>query len=156
MFAPGDVAREVVAEAVRAAGAVTSSEEWSFVAVDSPAARRRVAVAATGTDHGFGAAPILIVPCVRVAGSTSTPRTEDAVLLTAGAAIRTLGVALHSQLVGWSWDPDLPIDAEGLRAALALGEEWRPLGVVAVGRMPEGGATRPRPPDPTDALDWRA
>ena len=84
---------------------------------------------------------ILIVPCVRVAGRvTSRPRTEEATFLSAGAVIRTLVVALHAQLVGWSWDPDLPFDADGARAALALGEDWRPLGIVAVGPMPEGGA----------------
>jgi len=76
-------------------------------------------------------------------------------MLSAGAAIRGLAIALHAQGVGWSWDPSRPFDADATRAALALGEDWRSLGIVAVGRMPEGAASRPRPPDPVDALDWR-
>ena len=157
VFAPGEVSPESVEEAVRAAAAIHASEEWSFVALRSPAARRRLAVAATGTDELLRGGGILIVPCIRVAGGrTPAPRTEEAVLLSAGAVIRTLVVALHAQHVGWSWDPNLPFDADGARASLTLGEDWRPLGVVAVGPMPEGGVSRPRPPmDPTHALDRR-
>jgi nitroreductase len=69
--------------------------------------------------------------------------------------IRGLAVALHAQRIGWSWNPSPRFDAHALRGALALGEDWRPVAVVAVGRRPEGVASRPRPPDPTDALDWR-
>jgi coenzyme F420-0:L-glutamate ligase / coenzyme F420-1:gamma-L-glutamate ligase len=157
VFGPGKVSPGIVEEAVRAASAVGTSEEWSFVGLVSPAARRRLLVAATGRDNVLVSAPTLIVPCIRVAGGrTSAPRTEAAILLSAGAVIRTLVVALHAQLAGWSWDPDLPFDADEARASLALGEDWRPLGVVGVGPMPEGGASRPRPPmDPTRALDPR-
>jgi coenzyme F420-0:L-glutamate ligase/coenzyme F420-1:gamma-L-glutamate ligase len=150
-FGPGEVSREIVEDAVGAACAVPLVGEWSFVALDSPAARRRV-LAAAGADDVLRAAPILLVPCVRVQAEGS----EEAVLLSAGAAIRTLTVALHAQRVGWSWDPNRPFDTARVRVALALGEGWRPLGVVAVGPVPEGGASRPRPPvDPSDALDWR-
>jgi hypothetical protein len=54
--------------------------------------------------------------------------------------IRGLAVALHAQGLAWSWDPNDSLDAGTTRAALALGEDWRPLAIVAVGRMPEGGA----------------
>ena len=150
-FGPGQVSRAIVEAAVGAACAVPPVGEWSFVALDSPVARRRL-VAAAGADDVLRAAPIMILPCVRVSAETS----EATILLSAGAAIRTLVVALHAQHVGWSWDPRAPFDAEGARAALAIGEGWRPLGIVAVGPLPEGGASRPRPPAvPTDALDWR-
>jgi coenzyme F420-0:L-glutamate ligase/coenzyme F420-1:gamma-L-glutamate ligase len=150
-FGPGDVSREIVENAVEAACAVLPPGDWLMAAVDSPAARRRLFAAATGADDPIREAPTLIVVCARI----STESSEEAILLSAGAAIRGLGVALHGQRVGWSWDPNEPFDANAARAALALGEDWRPLGIVAVGRMPEGGASRPRPPDPTDALDWR-
>ena len=141
VFGPGEVSPGIVEEAVHAASAVRSSGEWSFVVVSSPVARRRLALAATGTDEVIHGASILIVPCLRVRGSvTSRPSTEEAVLLVAGAVIRTLVVALHAQHVGWSWDPNLPFDADGARTSLALGEDWRPLGIVAVGPMPVGGA----------------
>ena len=139
---------------MRAAAAVHTSGEWSFVVVSSPVARRRLAVAATGADEVLHGASILIVPCIRVTrGVTSRPTTEEAVLLVAGAVIRTLVVALHAQHVGWSWDPNLPFDASGARTSLALGEDWRPLGIVAVGPVPEGGASPPLPPiDPMRAF----
>jgi coenzyme F420-0:L-glutamate ligase / coenzyme F420-1:gamma-L-glutamate ligase len=157
VFGPGQVPPEILEEAVRAASAVHTSEDWSFVALSSPAAQRRLAVPATGTDEALRRGSILIVPCLRVAGGrTSARRTEEAVLLSAGAVIRTLVVALHAQHVGWSWDPNLPFDANGARESLALGEDWRPMGIVTVGPMPEGGASRARPPmDPTRALDRR-
>ena len=83
---------------------------------------------------------MLIVPCVSVAGvRTSSPQTEASILLVAGAAIRTLVIALHAQgLASW-WDPERRLDVDAARTALALGPEQRPLGIVAVGRMPEGG-----------------
>ncbi len=142
VFGPGEVSLEIVEEAVRAATAVHTSGEWSFVVVSSPVARRRLAVAATGTDEVLHGASILIVPCIRVTGggATSRSRTEEPVLLSAGAVVRTLVVALHAQHVGWSWDPNLPFDADGARTSLALGEDWRPMGIVAAGPMPEGGA----------------
>jgi coenzyme F420-0:L-glutamate ligase/coenzyme F420-1:gamma-L-glutamate ligase len=139
VFGPGEVSREVVEEAVRAASAVPSAWEWSFVALESSATRRRLLVAATGPDDVLSAAPTLIVPCVRATEDGS----EDAILLSAGAAIRTLAVALHSQLVGWSWDPNRLFDADAARAALALGKGWRPLGVIGVGPMPAGGPDGP-------------
>jgi coenzyme F420-0:L-glutamate ligase/coenzyme F420-1:gamma-L-glutamate ligase len=150
-FGPGEVPREIVEDAVRDATAVPPAGRWSFVAVDSPAARRRV-LAAAGADDVLQAAPTLLVPCV----SGSVDSSDEALLLAAGAAIRTLVIALHAQRIGWSWDPSRAFDAEGARAALALGEGWRPLGIVAVGPIPEGKASRPRPRvDPARSLDRR-
>jgi coenzyme F420-0:L-glutamate ligase/coenzyme F420-1:gamma-L-glutamate ligase len=151
VFGPGDVSREIVENAVSAAWAVLPSEEWSMVAVDSPTARRRVVLATARADDPSRAATTLIVVCARI----SAERSEEAILLSAGAAIRGLAVALHARGVGWSWDPNGSFDADATRAALALSEDWRPVGIVAVGRIPEGGVSRPGPPDPTDALDWR-
>jgi coenzyme F420-0:L-glutamate ligase/coenzyme F420-1:gamma-L-glutamate ligase len=149
MFGPGDVSREIIEHAVGAACAMFPAGDWSMVAVDSPAARRRLVVATEAGDPSR-AAPTLIAVCARIPA-----RSEEAIMLSAGAAIRGVAIALHAQGLAWSWDPSRPFDAEATRAALALGEDWRPVGIVAVGRMPEGGASRPRRPDPTDALDWR-
>jgi len=150
LFGPGDISREIVENAVSAACAVFPAGDWSIVAVDSGTARHRLLVA-TEADHPIRSAPTLLVVCARI----SPRRSEEAILLSAGAAIRGLGVALHAQGVAWSWDPDRRFDADATRASLALGEGWRPLGIVAAGRIAEGGASRPRPPDPTDALDRR-
>jgi coenzyme F420-0:L-glutamate ligase/coenzyme F420-1:gamma-L-glutamate ligase len=148
-FGPGEVSRDIVEIAVAAAVAAAPPGDWSIVAVDSPAARRRLAISTSASDSPR-TAPTLLVVCARTASVGS----EEAALLSAGAVIRGLTVALHAQGVGWSWDPNTSLDAKATRAALALGGDWRPLGIVAVGRMREGGASRPRPPDPTDAIDW--
>jgi nitroreductase len=148
VFGRGDVAPDALEEAVRAAAAIPLMGEWSFVTLESPVARHRLLATMTERDHGLGAAPILIVPCVRVAGHRTSARGEEAILLSAGAAIRTLVVALHARLLGWWWDPAQRFDADEVRAALALKEDWRPVGIGAVGSMQEGGASRPRPPTP--------
>jgi coenzyme F420-0:L-glutamate ligase/coenzyme F420-1:gamma-L-glutamate ligase len=138
-FGPGDVPQDLVEEAVRAASGIPPAGGWTFVALTSAAARRRL-LSVVG-DAALRSAPMLIVPCVRVAGGrTAAPRTEASILLAAGAAIRTLVIALHAQGLGSWWEPDLRMDADGARAALALGTDRRPLGIVAVGPMPEGGA----------------
>jgi coenzyme F420-0:L-glutamate ligase/coenzyme F420-1:gamma-L-glutamate ligase len=134
-FGPGEVSRDVVENAVAAACAAAPPGDWSVVAVDSPAARRRLVISAAA-DASPRSAPTLLVVCARTASETS----ELAALLSAGAVIRGLAVALHAQGLAWSWDPNDSLDAGTTRAALALGEDWRPLAIVAVGRMPEGGA----------------
>jgi coenzyme F420-0:L-glutamate ligase/coenzyme F420-1:gamma-L-glutamate ligase len=141
-FGPGDVPPDLVEEAVRAASGVPSAGASTFVVLTSAAARRRLlSVVGEPTDGALRSAPMLIVPCVEESrGRTSAPRTEAAILLAAGAAIRTLAVALHAQGLGSWWDPDLRLDADGARAALALDPDRRPLGIVAVGPMPEGAA----------------
>jgi coenzyme F420-0:L-glutamate ligase/coenzyme F420-1:gamma-L-glutamate ligase len=136
VFGPGEVPRDVVESAVAAACAAAPPGDWSIVAVDSPAARRRLAMSAPAADGSLRTAATLLVVCAR----TATEASEQAALLSAGAVIRGLAVALHAQGVGWSWDPNRSFDAESTRQALALGEDWHPLGIVAVGRMPKGGA----------------
>jgi coenzyme F420-0:L-glutamate ligase/coenzyme F420-1:gamma-L-glutamate ligase len=132
-FGAATVPRELVEEAVRAAGAAPSAGDWSIVVLDSAASRRRLLAAAIEADDTLRSAPILLVPCVRPAAGTS----ERSILLAAGATIRTLAVALHAQGLAWSWDPSLVLDTERTGAALALEGGWRPLGVVAVGAPPE-------------------
>ena len=108
----------------------------SFVAVDSTAGRRRLLAVVEDPDDALRTAPVLIIPCVGTALGTSEPAT----LLTAGAAIRSLLLALHAQDLAWSWDPGRLLDPDRVRAALTLDPERRPIGVVAVGPIPEGGA----------------
>ena len=108
----------------------------SFVAVDSTAGRRRLLAAVEDPDDALRTAPVLIVPSVSAAPGTS----EQATLLTAGAAIWSLVVALHAQDLAWSWHPGLVLDPERVRAALTLDPGRRPIGVVAAGPMPAGGA----------------
>jgi coenzyme F420-0:L-glutamate ligase/coenzyme F420-1:gamma-L-glutamate ligase len=141
-FGPGDVARELVEEAVRAADA-SSSADSSFVVLDSAAARRRLLAVVIDADDALRSAPVLIVPCVRVsAGAPEAGALEEGVLLAGGATIRSLVLALHAQGVAWSWRVDRHVDPDGTRAALTLDAGWRPLGIVAVGPPPDTSPER--------------
>jgi coenzyme F420-0:L-glutamate ligase / coenzyme F420-1:gamma-L-glutamate ligase len=132
----GDVPRALLEDAIAVASAPLGAAACSFVAVDSTAARRRLLAVVEDPDDPLRTAPVLIVPCVGGALGASEPAT----LLTAGAAIRSLLVALHAQGLAWSWDPGRVLDPGRVRAALALDPDRRPIGVVAVGPMPEDGA----------------
>jgi coenzyme F420-0:L-glutamate ligase/coenzyme F420-1:gamma-L-glutamate ligase len=135
-FGSGDVPRALLEDAMAVGSEPHGAAACSFVAVDSTAARRRLLAVVEDPDDALRTAPVLIVPCVGAALGTL----GQATLLTAGAAIRSLLVALHAQGLAWSWDPRLVLDQNRARAALTLDPDRCPIGVVAVGPMPEGGA----------------
>ncbi len=135
-FGAGEVSRELLEDAIVAAGSDPGAARCSFVVVDSAAARRRLLAVAPEIDEPLRSAPVLVVPCV----PTSARPPEAATLLTAGAAIRSLVIALRGHGLAWAWDPDRAPDADRARATLALDPDLRPIGIVAVGRMPVGGA----------------
>ena len=134
-FGSGDVPRILLEEAMAVASASPGGAECSFVAVDSTAARRRLLAVVEEPDEALRSAPVLIVPCVGPALVTS----ESATLLIAGAAIRSLVVALRALGLAWAWDPGRIFDPDLVHAALTLDPDRRPIGIVAVGPMPEGG-----------------
>ena len=175
-FGAGDVPREAVEEAVRAACTAPAphhTRPWSFSAIWSPAAKRRLlgAIAeawrgdlrADGTpeatierriarsDAVLGAAPVLIVPWVRFEGAHPYADAERAhaeqemFLLSGGAAIQNLLLALSAQGFASCWISSTLFCQEESRAALGMSEEWFALGTVAAGPMPAGTAS-PRPP----------
>lgn len=156
---------------------------WVFVALDTAPAKRallamiadawREDLRADGTpedviarriarsDEVLGRAPTLIVPFVRFDGAHPYPDTErkdaerEMFLLSGGAAIQTLLLALHAQHVASCWISSTLFCQEETRAALGMDEGWYALGTVACGPMPEGGASRPRPPfELDDVLRW--
>jgi coenzyme F420-0:L-glutamate ligase / coenzyme F420-1:gamma-L-glutamate ligase len=114
------------------------------------------------SDAVLGAAPVLIVPWVSFEGSHRYPDDERATaeqtmfLLSGGAAIQTLLLALHAQGVASCWISSTLFCQDETRDALGMDERWTALGTVACGPMPEGGAPRPRPPfDPWSYADVR-
>ena len=175
-FGAGDVPREAVEEAVRAACTAPAphhTRPWSFSAIWSPAAKRRLlgAIAEAwredlrgdGTpeatierriarsDAVLGAAPVLIVPWVRFEGAHPYADAERAhaeqemFLLSGGAAIQNLLLALSAQGFASCWISSTLFCQEESRVALGMSEEWFALGTVAAGPMP-AGAGSPRPP----------
>ena len=175
-FGDGDVPREVVEEAVRAACTAPAphhTRPWSFTALWSPAAKRRLlgAIAEAWradlrgdrtpedtierriarSDAVLGAAPVLIVPWLRFERAHPYPDAERAhaeqemFLLSGGAAIQNLLLALHAQGYASCWISSTLFCQQESREALGMGREWFALGAVAAGPM-SAGATPPRPP----------
>src|SRR5438093_3337238 len=104
------------------------------------------------SDAVLGQAPVLIVPWVAFRGSHPYPDAERAhaeqemFLLSGGAAIQNLLLALHAQAVASCWISSTLFCQEETRAVLDMDDTWFALGSIACGRMPEGGAERRRPP----------
>jgi coenzyme F420-0:L-glutamate ligase / coenzyme F420-1:gamma-L-glutamate ligase len=101
-------------------------------------------------------APLMIVPFVRLRGAHAYPDEErtgaerEMFLLSGGAAIQNLMLALHAQGLASCWVSSTLFCKEEAREALELDDEWIPLGSVAVGRPPAEGPS-PRPAfDPSE------
>ncbi len=179
-FGPGPVPREALEEAVRAACTAPAphhTRPWLFAVLESDAVRKRLLAAMAeawtadlrgdGTaehvierrlrksDSLLGAAPVIVVPFVRVRGAHTYADDERAgaeremFLLSGGAAIQNLLLALHDQGLASCWVSSTLFCKEETREALGLDDEWIPLGSVAVGPPPEGEPP-PRPSLPID------
>jgi coenzyme F420-0:L-glutamate ligase/coenzyme F420-1:gamma-L-glutamate ligase len=146
---------------------------WLFVALESGVARKRLLSAmsaawradleADGTpdavierrlaksDDLLGGAPVLIVPCVRTRGAHRYEDDErsaaerEMFLLSGGAAIQNLLLALHAQGLASCWVSSTLFCKEETREALGLPDEWIPIGSVAAGPAPLDEPP-PRPP----------
>ena len=179
---PRDAIADAVAAACTAP-APHHTRPWLFVALDGAPAKRALLAAIAeawradlrgdGTpeetierriarsDEVLGHAPTLVVPFVRFAGAHPYADDERAgaeremFLLSGGAAIQNLLVALHARSVASCWISSTLFCQEETRAALGVDDEWHALGAVACGPMPKGGASRPRPSlDLSDFLRW--
>ena len=174
-FGPGDVPREVIEEAVRAACTAPAphhTRPWSFTALVSPAAKGRLLAAMAEawradlrrdglaedviarriarSETLLGSAPVLVVPWVRLDDAQHYPDAgrsraeQEMFLLSAGAAIQNLLLALHAQAYASCWISSTLFCQEETRGALEMDERWFALGTVAAGPMPAGAAS-PRP-----------
>jgi coenzyme F420-0:L-glutamate ligase/coenzyme F420-1:gamma-L-glutamate ligase len=157
-FARGEVPREAIEEAVRAALAAPApggTRRLAFTALVSPDARRRLVAIGAGRDAAAAAllrsSAALVVPWLRFddgPGSNDVERShpeQELVLLSAGAAIENLMLAIHAQGYGSSWVPGAMFRQRETRDALQMDARWFALGTVAVGRMPTQPAS-PLPP----------
>ena len=174
---------EEAVRAASAAPAPHHTRPWLFVALDQPASKRALlaAIAAAwrtdlerdGTpqeviarriarsDEVLGRAPALIVPFVRFDDAHPYPDRERAgaeremFLLSGGAAIQNLMLALHAQGYGSCWISSTLFCQEETRTALGLDDAWYALGTIACGTPAGSGAVRPRPPLPLpEFLRW--
>jgi coenzyme F420-0:L-glutamate ligase/coenzyme F420-1:gamma-L-glutamate ligase len=169
---PAEVLEEAV-RAACTAPAPHHTRPWTFVALRSDAVKRRLLGAMaeawrhdllgdgvsqetigrrlSSSDAVLGTAPLLVVPFVTFAEGHRYPDAERAgaeremFLLSGGAAIQSLLLALHAQGFGSCWISSTLFCQEETRAALGVGDQWHALGTVAAGPMPEG-LPPPRPP----------
>jgi coenzyme F420-0:L-glutamate ligase / coenzyme F420-1:gamma-L-glutamate ligase len=176
-FAPGEVPREALEEAVMAACTAPAphhTRPWRFTVLTSPAARS-VLIAAMArawradlrgdgvaedviaqriakSDAVLGAAPVLIVPWLSFAGSHTYPDHErsqaerEMFLLSGGAAVQTLLLALSAQGLASCWISSTLFCQDETRAALGVEPASWALGAVACGPMLQEAGVRPRPP----------
>ena len=100
---------------------------------------------------------MLIVPLVRFRGAHHYPDEERAAaeremfLLSAGAAVQSLMLALHAQGLESCWVSSTLFCKQETREALDLDDEWEPMGIVACGRLPVNQPP-PRPDLPLEEL----
>jgi dehydro coenzyme F420 reductase / coenzyme F420-0:L-glutamate ligase / coenzyme F420-1:gamma-L-glutamate ligase len=146
---------------------------WLFVALETEPAKRRLLGAmaeawvrdlradatpqevidlrAARSDALLGRAPVLIVPAVslRAADAYEDERRASAeremFLLSAGAAVQSLMLALHAQGLASCWVSSTLFCKDETRDALDLDDEWEPMGTVACGWPPSGSPEPPRP-----------
>lgn len=174
-FGPGEVTRQSLREAVRAACTAPAphhTRPWMFVFLPKGPARLRLLVAMAeawradlsgdGTpsrvierrlaksDRLLGDAPYLAIPFVQAAGAHRYPDRErraaeqQMFLLSGGAAIQNLLLALHDQGLASCWVSSTLFCKEETREALGLGPNWMPIGSIAIGPPPTGSPP-PRP-----------
>jgi coenzyme F420-0:L-glutamate ligase/coenzyme F420-1:gamma-L-glutamate ligase len=176
---PDSAVREAIAAACTAP-APHHSRPWLFVVLRQGPARRRLLAAMAqawtadltgdgtsqtvidrrlqGSDALLGEAPLLVVPCVRLYRAHSYPDDERAgaeremFLLSGGAAIENLLLALHAQGLASCWVSSTLFCKEETREALGLDGDWIPLGSVAVGPPPAGSIPDRPAIDPTEFL----
>ena len=113
------------------------------------------------SDALLGTAPVLLMPFLTMAGADDYPdgrrrRAErDMFLLSTGAAVQNLMLALHAQGYASAWVSSSLFCQPEAAAAVGLGPEWLAMGAVAAGPSPPAEPP-PRPPiEPGEHLQSR-
>lgn len=181
-FADAPVDDELVGRAVALAATAPAphhTRPWRFLRLaddtrgrllDAMTERWRLDLAADGveperverriarSDAILRTAPVLLVPFVVTDGAHRYPdlrragAERDMFLLSGGAALQNLQVALAAHGLGAAWISSTLFCAPTVRSTLDLDEAWHPLGMIAVGRPHPDVEPRTRPPVDVGAL----
>ncbi len=152
-------ARKRLLDAVLAAR-VTDPQADAFVGAGITGETSAANSAANSAADVLLSAPELVVPC-RVMldhpdarGATAE---RDTYVLSAGAAVENLLVALTAEGLGSCWVPPTTCPPAATRRELGLPPLWEPVGTVAVGHPAQGAGERqsPETPDPADFIAIR-
>ena len=172
-FTPDPVDTQAVERAVSAAitaPAPHHTTPWSFVEVRTPEVQNRLLDAMLEDwikdlrNDGFSesaidkrikrgdvlrGAPVLLVPCLTMEGSHTYPDARrnagerEMFLVSTGAAIENLLVALAVEGLGAAWISSSIFCRPTVRRVLELPEHWEPMGCVAVGHPAAPAPDRP-------------
>ncbi|HEY6276252.1 MAG TPA: coenzyme F420-0:L-glutamate ligase [Streptosporangiaceae bacterium] len=176
---PGAVRRAIAAAIT--APAPHHSTPWRFAVLETPAARTALLddmlAAWTADLRGDGftpeqiarrvrrgeplrRAPLLIVPCLHAEAAHTYPdqrrnaAEREMFVVAMGAAVQNLLVALAVEGLGSCWVSSTMFCRDVTRRALALPEDWDPMGAVGVGHPAAPAPGRP-PRDPGEYLVTR-
>lgn len=144
-FGPGEVPPDTLQEALLAAGSAVRSDDgqsWILIEVVPGPSRARLADAADPEAAGILASAPLVV--AGFSGPAFGPRGEDgpeeserdALLLSAGAALQSLMLALRSMGLVSRWIPPTRFRPVEAKRALGVGHQGVLLGAVAAGWPP--------------------
>ena len=137
-------------EVALTAPAPGDGKPWRFAVLESAAARQevvdalRLAAPETGTES-LAKAPLIVVACL--ARQATQPRA--ALLISLGAAVENLLVALAVDGIGSCWVPGQPSFGSAASEALDLPSDWEPIGAIGIGNP----AGPPEPHQPPPGLD---
>jgi coenzyme F420-0:L-glutamate ligase / coenzyme F420-1:gamma-L-glutamate ligase len=128
------------------------STPWRFAVAESTSARQRLVEALGATEaksvtEPLDKAPLIVVACL--SGDVLADR--EALLISLGAAVENLLVALAVDGLGSCWAAGQPSFGPAATAALGLPPRWEPIGAIAVGH-PASLPEPHRPPELNEVI----
>jgi coenzyme F420-0:L-glutamate ligase / coenzyme F420-1:gamma-L-glutamate ligase len=148
--------RFVLIDEARGALLQAMREAWTDDLANDGTPAETIARRIAKSDALLGSAPHLVVPCLVMAGAHTYPdermtAEREMFLLSMGAAVENLMVALSAAGLGSCWVSSTMFCKDPVRRALGLPDTWDPMGAIAIGTPAHGPPPRP-PREPGEFL----